>query len=29
MNSSKMIGKFPAVVNFNRLYLKLNRFICN
>ena len=23
-----MIGDFPAVLNFNRLYLKLNRFIC-
>ena len=28
-NSYKMIGNFPAVVNFNRLFLKLNRFICN
>ena len=26
---SKMIGNFHAVVNFNRLFLKLNRFICN
>ena len=25
----KMIGNFPAVSNFNRLFLKLNRFICN
>ena len=24
-----MIGHFPAVLNFNRLFLKLNRFICN
>jgi hypothetical protein len=24
-----MIGKFPAVLNFNQLFLKLNRFICN
>ena len=29
MNSSKMIGNFPAVLNFNPLFLKLNRFICN
>ena len=29
INSSKMIGKFPEVLNFNRLFLKLNRFICN
>ena len=29
MNSSKMIGKFLAVLNFNRLFLHLNRFICN
>ena len=29
INSSKMIGNFPAVSNFNRLYLKLNRFIYN
>ena len=28
-NSSKMISKFPKVLNFNRLFLKLNRFICN
>ena len=28
MNSSKMMGNFPAVLNFfNRLFLKLNRFI--
>ena len=24
-----MVGNFPAVLNFNRLFLKLNRFICN
>ena len=24
-----MIGNFPAVLNFNRLFLKLNRFIFN
>ena len=24
-----MIGSFPAILNFNRLFLKLNRFICN
>ena len=29
IDSSKMIGNFPVVVNFNRLFLKLNRFICN
>ena len=30
MDSFEMIGNFPAVVlNFNRLFLKLNRFICN
>ena len=29
IDSSKMIGKFPEVSNFNRLNLKLNRFICN
>ena len=23
-----MMGNFPAVLNFNRLFLKLNRFIC-
>ena len=26
-NSSKMIGNIPAILNFNRLCLKLNRFI--
>ena len=29
INSSKMTGNFPAVSNTNRLFLKLNRFICN
>ena len=29
INSSKMTGNFPAVFNFNRLLLKLSRFICN
>ena len=29
INSSKMVGNFPALFNFNRLFLKLNRFICN
>ena len=29
INSSKMIGNFPAVSNFNWLFLKLYRFICN
>ena len=24
-----MIGNFPVVLNFNRLFLKLNRFIRN
>ena len=24
-----MIGNFPAVLNFNQLFLKLNQFICN
>ena len=24
-----MVGNFPAVFNFNRLFLKLNRFICD
>ena len=27
MDSSKMIGKLPEVLNFNQLFLKLNRFI--
>ena len=29
IDSSKMIGKFPDALNFNRLFLELNRFICN
>ena len=29
IDSSKMISKFPEVSNFNRLFLKLHRFICN
>ena len=29
IDSFKKIGKFPEVLNFNRLCLKLNRFICN
>ena len=30
IDSSKMMGKFPEVsMNFNRLFLELNRFICN
>ena len=29
INSSKMIGNFPAVLTFNRLFLKLNRFTCS
>jgi hypothetical protein len=29
INSSKRIGNFHAVLNFNRLFLKLNRFVCN
>ena len=28
-NSSKSIGDFFEVLNVNRLFLKLNRFICN
>ena len=24
-----MLGHFPAVLNFNRLFLKLIRFVCN
>ena len=26
---SKMIGNFPAVLNFNQLFPKLNCYICN
>ena len=29
IDSSKMIGNSPEVFNFNRLFLKLNRFICH
>ena len=29
IDSSKMMGNFPEVLDFNRLFLKLNRFICN
>ena len=29
MDSSKMIRNFPEVLNFNQLFLKLNRFVCN
>ena len=29
IDSSRMMGNFPDVFNFNRLFLKLNRFICN
>ena len=29
VDSSKMIGNSPEVSNFNRLFLKLNRFISN
>ena len=29
IDSSKMIGNSPEVSNFNGLFLKLNRFICN
>ena len=28
-NSSKTMGNFPEVLNFNSLFLKLNWFICN
>ena len=24
-----MIGNFPAILTFNRLFLKLHQFICN
>ena len=24
-----MIGNFPTILDFNRLFLKLNQFICN
>ena len=29
LDSSKMNNKVPEVLNFNRSFLKLNRFICN
>ena len=29
IDSSNMIGNSPEFSNFNRLFLKLNRFICN
>ena len=29
MHSSKVIGNSPEVLNFNHLFFKLNRFICN
>ena len=29
ISSSKMIGNFLAVLNFSRLFLKINCFICN
>ena len=29
IDSCKMIGKFPEVSNFNRLFLEVNRFVCN
>ena len=29
IDSSKMIGNFPVILNFNWLFLKLHRFICN
>ena len=29
IDSSKMVGNFLVVLNFNRLFLKINRFICN
>ena len=29
IDSSKMMGHSPEVSNFNWLFLKLNRFICN
>jgi hypothetical protein len=28
-NSHKTMGKFLEALNFNRLFLKLNRLICN
>ena len=29
IDSSKVVGDFPQVLNFNKLFLKLNQFICN
>ena len=29
IDSSKMIGNFPKVLNFNWLFLKLGQLICN
>ena len=29
IDSSKMSGNIPEVLNFNRVFLNLNRFICN
>ena len=29
IDSSKMIGNSPKVLNFNQLFVELNRFICN
>jgi hypothetical protein len=29
VDSFEMVGKFPAILTFNRLFLKLNQFICN
>ena len=29
IDSSKMMGNFPEVLNFNQLNLKLDWFICN
>ena len=29
MDSSKVMGDFPKVLNFKQLFVKLNRYICN
>ena len=29
IDSSRMMGNFPEVLNFNQLFLKLNQFVCN
>ena len=29
IDSTRLIGKFHEVLNFNMLFLELNRFICN